>query len=50
MAHDKAPRPKAEAQERKPLFAVRVIRVVNQAGVLVKKRGLRFIERDAVLG
>jgi hypothetical protein len=50
MADDQASRLKAESQKEKPLFAARMIRVVDQPGILVEKYGLRLIERDAVLG
>jgi hypothetical protein len=40
---------KAIAQKYESFFIIRVIRIVDKAGVLVQKRSLGFLERDAVL-
>jgi hypothetical protein len=48
MTHDQAARSKAITQKQKPLFLIRVIRVINQAGVLVQENRLCFLKRDAV--
>ena len=50
MADDETTRLKAAAQQQEPIFIPRVIRIVNQAGALVQKNGLRFLEGDAMLG
>ncbi len=41
---------KAVAQKHESFLIVRVIRIVDQAGVLVQKHSLGFLKRDAVLG
>jgi len=44
MTDDQAARLKAVAQQNKPVFVLGMIRVIQQAGVLVQKSGLRFLE------
>jgi hypothetical protein len=44
MTDDQAAPLQAAAQEQEPLFVLGVIRVVDQAGAVVEKRGLRFLE------
>jgi hypothetical protein len=50
MADDETTRLKAVAEQQESIFIPRVIRIVNQAGALVQKNGLRFLEGDAMLG
>jgi hypothetical protein len=50
MADDETTRLKAVAQQQEPVFIPRVIRIVNQAGALVKENGLRFLEGNAMPG
>jgi hypothetical protein len=49
MTHYEASRLKTIAEQYEPFLNVRVIRVIKQTGVLVKKSGLRFVEGNAVL-
>jgi hypothetical protein len=44
MTDDQTTRLKAVAQQQEPVFFLRVIRVVDQAGALVLKNGLCFLE------
>ena len=44
MAHDQATCLKTVPQQQEPIFIPRVIRIVDQAGALVQKNGLRFLE------
>jgi hypothetical protein len=48
MTDEQASRLEAIAQQQEPFFLLRVIRVVDQAGVLVKKNSLRLLEGDAL--
>jgi hypothetical protein len=44
MTDDQTARLQAVAQEYEPIFVLRVIRVADQAGALVLKNGLCFLE------
>lgn len=44
MADDETARLKAVAEQQEPIFIPRVIRIVDQAGTLVQKDRLRFLE------
>jgi hypothetical protein len=44
MTDDEATRPKAVAQQQEPVFIRGVIRISNQAGILIQKNGLRLLE------
>jgi hypothetical protein len=50
MNHYEAARLKAVTQHQESFFIVRMIGIVNQAGALVQKNRLSFLERDAMLG
>jgi hypothetical protein len=49
MTHYEAPRLKAIAEEYEPFLLFRVIRVIEQTGVLVQKSGPRLLERNTML-
>ena len=49
MADDQAARLKTISKQHEPFFFLRVIRIIDQAGVLIEKNSLRFLEGDAVL-
>ena|ERR1700733_1014760 len=49
MIDDQAMRTKAIAQKHESFFIVRVIWIVDQAGILIQEHSLGFLERDAVL-
>ena len=49
MTDDQAVRLKTITQEQEPFFFPGVIRVIDQAGALIQKNSLSFLERDAVL-
>jgi hypothetical protein len=47
MADDQTARLKAVAQQQEAILLLRMIWVVDQAGALVQKNGLYFLEGDA---
>jgi hypothetical protein len=49
MIDDQASRLKAVSQEDEPFFLVRVIGIIDQAGVLVEENTPCFLEGDAML-
>jgi hypothetical protein len=49
MAHEQHPESSAEAQQDESVFGVGMIRVFDDQGVFVQKRGLRLFERHVVL-
>lgn len=49
MADDQCSEMRAEAQKYESLFVVGVVRVIDEQGVIVCKRGFGFFERNAVL-
>jgi hypothetical protein len=49
MADNQAVRQEAIAKQHEALFFLRVIRIIDQASVLVQKNSLCFLERDAML-
>lgn len=48
MTYDEEPHPKAESEQHKTIFNVRVLRVVDQDAVFVHKGRLSLRESDAV--
>jgi len=44
MTDDETRRLKAVPQQKESLFSIGMIRIVDQAGMLVEKSGLRFLE------
>ena len=49
MAHDHVPECRTETEQDEPLFATRMVRVVNQHCVVIEERCLSFLKRNAVL-
>jgi hypothetical protein len=50
MNHNQTARSKAVTQQQEPIFNVGVIGIVDQTGIVVQEHGLRFLERNAMLG
>ena len=50
VTDDEASCLKAVTQHQESFFVIRMIRIVDQAGVLVEKNCLSLLKRDAVLG
>jgi len=50
MSDDEALRLKAVTQQQKSFFFIGMIRIVNQARLLIEKNGLSFVKGDAMLG
>lgn len=48
MTHYQASRLKTIAEQDEPFLVVRMIRVIEQTGVLVQESGLRFVEGNTV--